>query len=187
MRCDSGSYQRAKHGYRVKTCGFSAQSKPNTVQESIDAITDLTRKTRLEEAYNFLITHPNFHCRHFIRMQDCGEFPAKLQFYQLFRLPFIETALWPELYFTDFLCESTDNPNNPSKKSKSNCFYGNAFPQTSTIPRSSPSFIFNKTVGSTNPSVAQSTLLSNSVSHHQLLYLPNPTVTPCGVGNTPCF
>ena len=186
LLCGSTSYQTTQHGNRVKTCGFSAESKPNTVQERIDATPDLTRKRKLQHAYDFLLTHPNSHYRHFIRMQNSGQFPSKMHFYLLFRISFVETALQPVLYVNDFLCESTDDPTTPPRRAKNSCSYRNAFSQTSTTPRSFPFFISITTVGSISPSVAHSTLLSNAVCHRQLFYLLSPTVIPAGVGNTPC-
>ena len=119
---DCGSYRRAKHGYRIKTCGFNSECKPTTVEERIQLIPDQRRNSVVASAYSFLLSYPNSHYQHFITMQNSNQFKPKMKFYNLFRIPYIETALWPVLFYSDDLCSSSESVDNPSKLIKKRKF-----------------------------------------------------------------
>ena len=119
---DPWKYFHAKHDYRVKTSGFSTETKSSTVMQRIEQVSCHERKRRFNSAYSFFLQCPTSHCKCFIEMQDSCYFFPKTQFYDLFRIPYIETALWPILYFSDHLCKSSDSSHNPSKESRKRKF-----------------------------------------------------------------
>ena len=119
----SGSYKREKHGYRIKTSGFDLITKHTNIWDDIQNIEHEHHKSKLEDAFNHLMTATNSHYSHFIHPHNSHQLESKYSFNRAFQLPYIETAIWPILYFRDDLCESSISQSENSHHSKKKHFF----------------------------------------------------------------
>ena len=115
-------YKRAKHGYRIKTSGIDAITKTIPIDDEIAEIKDKQRRNRLMHAFNFLMNLEDSHYADFFYKHQSLQLKAKYNFAQLFRICYIETALWPIWYFKDCLCESSIHQTANSKLSRKKHF-----------------------------------------------------------------
>ena len=115
-----GPYKREKRGYRVKTSGFDLLTKDTHIWDDIQNIEHEQHKSKLENAFNVLMAATNSHYSHFIHLHNSHQLEPKYSFNRAFQIPFIETAIWPILYFRDDFCESsisqTENSHHSKKK-----------------------------------------------------------------------
>ena len=115
-----GPYKREKHGYSVKTSGFYLLTIDTHIWNDIQNIVDQQHKLKLENAFNLRMTAPNSHYSYFIHLHDSHELEPKYSFNRAFQIPFVETAIWPILYFRDDFCKSSISQTENSHHSKKN-------------------------------------------------------------------
>nr|XP_026695284.1 uncharacterized protein LOC113475383 isoform X2 [Ciona intestinalis] len=101
-----GSTSRKQHGYRFKDGGVAATLSKKFVHQKIDIIEDGSRKHKLRNAYHWLCQATNSKYNDFIQKHRQGDLPQRVPFYQMFKIPCMETAIWPVMYPFNYLCES---------------------------------------------------------------------------------
>lgn len=100
-------YQRHAHGYNVKCCPIKLRISEHSVRDKINAVTDLTQKTRCENAYNHLMTTSSSRYSHFVRYRETILAQrSDLNLFNFKNTEGIECALWPNLYPYTSWCES---------------------------------------------------------------------------------
>jgi len=102
----TGPYRRAQHGYRVKTHALHAVLKLDFIDDEIDAIPEPSRRLRLRKAFQFLMSCLDSHYSYFFDQRHMLELKDSYNFAELSKIKYIETALWPVLYYRDDFCES---------------------------------------------------------------------------------
>ena len=111
---DVGKYKKMRHGSRVKTCVFSLEYRPDTVQQRISKVTDPVSKNRLQTAFSYLISSSLSSYSTYLQHQKKPPNKKKIKYWEIFAsLDAIECALWPKLYPFSSWCESV-----MSRKSK---------------------------------------------------------------------
>ena len=105
FRFDGGPLRLQQHGYRVKISGFDLLTKQTSVWDQIQAVKVENRRHVLEQAYTHLMSRNDSHYSHFIHLCNSHTLQQNYTFNKTFRLPFVETAIWPVLYHRDDFCE----------------------------------------------------------------------------------
>jgi len=119
----TGPYRRAQHGYCVKTNAIDVVLKLDFIDDEIDAIADSTRRLRLRKAFDFLMSCPDSHYSHFFHQRHMLELKQSYNFAELTKIKYIETALWPVLYYRDDFCESSISQAADTKLSRKKHFF----------------------------------------------------------------
>ena len=118
FRFDGGPLKVQQHGYRIKTSGFDLFTKSTSVWDQIQSISTPNRRRLLEQAYSHLMSRNDCHYSHFIELHNSHSLQDKYTFNETFRLPFVETGIWPILYHRDQFCESSILQSDNSRHSK---------------------------------------------------------------------
>jgi len=118
----TGPYRRVQHGYRVKTHALD-HLKLDFIDDEIDAIAEPLRRLRLRKAFEFLMNCPDSHYSHFFNQRHMLELKESYNLAELSKIKFIETALWPVLYYRDDFCESAISQAADTKLSRKKHFF----------------------------------------------------------------
>lgn len=161
--------------------------KEHFVFDTINAIDDLARRKKLIDAFCFLMTCDDSHYKHFAEQYIHGELKERCRFYDLVRIQYIETALWPVLYFKDKICESHIVNEDGSKISLKRKYLWKCFLQYNDYSNNFILFSFNLKGGFINSSQEQLNLPKNSTNHQQIHWNMSHFATPTGVGSIGCY
>jgi len=81
------------------------------------------RRLRLQKAFEFLMNCSNSHYSHFFHQMHMLEFKNSYNFAELSKIEYIETALWPILYYRDDFCKSAISQTADTKLSRKKHFF----------------------------------------------------------------
>lgn len=102
---DCGLYSVRKRGYRVKTAAISLHQREDSVEERICNVVDPLKRKRLEDAFEYLMLSDESSYNEYYVM-NLEMKVNKIPFYKAFQMDYLETAIWPILYFAKWLCPS---------------------------------------------------------------------------------
>ena len=120
---DCGTYERMKHGYRVKRGAFKLTTLKDSVEEKIAALSDSQRRQRCRQAYIFLMNCSESSYRDFVQLRkDLVEQSQQISIFNVFHLKGLECALWPSLYPYTVWCESSISGKEDRESSKVSFF-----------------------------------------------------------------
>ena len=107
FRAFSGRYTRMMFGYRVREDPFKIKWAKDDVEVKIRKIADPVSRRRTRAAFDYLMNKSNCSYKKFILMhRSHGREPWIFELFSHPAFHGVETALWPNLYHENALCES---------------------------------------------------------------------------------
>lgn len=106
---DPGYYERAHHGYRVKTGAFSLSPSTLSVEQKVNGIQDRNHRNVIRQIYTFLLTLDSSTYRDMVDLRQTmlNEKKEKMFLMSLHTLSGLECCFWPNLYPFSSWCDST--------------------------------------------------------------------------------
>ena len=105
---DSGDYLRTENGYRKKDGILELSWSTKSVLEKTPTITDVQSHTKCLDAYNYLMNEPHSSYSDFVNRRDnLTSTKKKFNVYDRAQNQYVECCLWPNLYPTQELCETS--------------------------------------------------------------------------------
>ncbi len=169
---DCGRYVRKEHGYRQKTGIIRLTCSEFSVEQKILNVSDLCRREKLFQAYNFLMESRESSYRKYVnkRLELIRDVKEPNTF-EVFNWTGIECALWPLLYpFTNF-CD-TSLSGTQSRESSKMSFLFKCFSQILdySMHFDIMQFVFDRWLFKTiTGAINTSRMFSNSSSQYQML------------------